>query len=131
MSVKPQMSPDSQPYWDGFEEGRVRLPECTACGHVHLPPGPVCPKCFGPDLRWIDASGKGTISTFVVVRRAYFPDFEPPYPVVQAQLAEGPRMTGLMNAADIDRLVIGARVEIDFARAPNGMTLPYFRLIDA
>ena len=127
MTVKPTMSPDSLPLWQGYEEHVIRLPHCTDCGHNHLPPGPICPLCFSNRLEWITASGRGTVSTWVVVQRKYFEDFDPPYVVAQIQLAEGPRLTAAMDIADVDRVAIGMPVEADYQTAPNGMTLPVFR----
>jgi uncharacterized OB-fold protein len=130
MTVKPATSPDSLPLWEGYEQHVLRLPRCRACGHHHLPPGPVCPLCFSNDLEWIVASGRGVVSTWVVVQRKYFEDFDPPYPVVQIQLEEGPRLTAGLRPAELERIEIGAAVEVTFETGPNGMTLPVFRLLD-
>lgn len=130
MTVRPMTSPDSEPLWRGYEEGVIRLPRCEACGHHHLPPGPVCPRCLGEALSWRIASGRGVVSTWVVVRRRFFADLEPPYVVVQVELEEGPRLTAGMPMDDLPTLRIGLPVAATFARSGNGMVLPVFRPAD-
>ena len=34
------------PFWAAAREKRLAMPACDDCGHVHFPPGPVCPKCL-------------------------------------------------------------------------------------
>lgn len=130
MTARPMMSPDSEPLWNGYTEGEIRLPRCVACGHCHLPPGPVCPICFGDELTWHVASGCGVVSTWVVVRRKYFEDFDPPYVVVQVELEEGPRLTANMPIDDLPSIRIGLPVVATFELAANGMVLPLFHPAD-
>ncbi len=127
---RPRISPDNKPFWDGVEAGHLRLPSCTSCGKPHLPPGPVCPFCFSPELEWIEASGKGTISTWTIVHKVWFPVFADrvPYNVIQVELDEGPRLTARLVENDGPPRV-GQRVSILFERIEEGLTLPAFRPI--
>ena len=127
MSVTPVISADSAPLWKGFEALELRLPHCLGCGRAHLPPGPVCPFCLSTGLEWRRASGRGNISTWVVVHRKYFADFDPPYIVVQVELDEGPRLTANMPLAELPIVRMGLPVQASFETAPNGMILPMFR----
>jgi uncharacterized protein len=129
---RPRISPDNRPFWEGCLAGEIRLPFCVACGRPHLPPGPVCPFCFSDQLEWRSASGKGWISTWTVVHKAWFPAFadQVPYNVVQVELDEGPRLTtNIVNPGEAG-LVIGARVEVTFERIDDGLALPRFRLME-
>ena len=126
MTVTPIISADSAPLWDGYVEGVIRIPSCDSCGHHHLPPGPVCPKCFGDALTWRIASGRGAVSSWVVIHRKYFEDFTPPYLVVQVELDEGPRLTAAMNIEDLPAIRLGSRVYATCTKALNGMVLPVF-----
>jgi uncharacterized OB-fold protein len=125
----PRVTPDSQPFWDALRDRRLLLPYCAACGKPHLPPGPVCPFCFADRLEWRAASGRGTVSTWTVVHKAWFPAFaaDLPYNVVQVELAEGPRLTANVVGLPNDRLRVGLPVTIDFDEAREGITLPRFR----
>jgi len=124
----PRVSPDNRPFWDGCKQHELRLPFCAACGKPHLPPGPVCPFCFGDRLDWRPASGRGTVTSFTVVHQPWFPAFkaELPYNIVQVELAEGPRLTASLVGANAD-LRVGLPVEVVFDDVTPDVTLPRFR----
>ena len=126
---RPRIGPDSAPFWQGCREHRLLLPTCTACGKPHLPPGPVCPFCFADAIQWKQASGRGRISTWTMVHKAWFPAFaaEKPYNVVQVELDEGPRLTSNLVGATPS---IGQRVEIVFDDVDAELTLHRFRVTD-
>ena len=122
----PRIGADSAPFWAATREGRLRLPFCEACGRPHLPPGPICPFCLSDAIAWRDASGRGRITTFTVVHKAWFPSFaaDLPYNVVQVELEEGPRLTAnLLGAAP----AIGMAVETVFDAVTPEVTLPRFK----
>ena len=75
MKPLPRITPDSEPFYKGLREKRLLLPYCRDCGQPHLPPGPVCPACFSDRLEWREASGRGRVSTWTVVHKAWFPAF--------------------------------------------------------
>ncbi len=125
----PRLSPDNEPFWEACRAGELRLPTCEECDKPHLPPGPVCPFCFGAKLAWRKASGRGRISSFTVVHKAWFPSFrdEIPYNVIQVELEEGPRLTANLVQATPEELRIGQAVEILFDKINDSITLPRFR----
>lgn len=82
MSRKPFTTADSAPLWDGYEEGVLRLPYGKTTGKAFLPPSPVSPYDLDEEIEWREASGRGRIATYVVVRRQYFKALPPPYVVV-------------------------------------------------
>ena len=128
---RPTIGPDNTPFWQGCREHRLLLPFCRACGKAHLPPGPVCPFCFADAIEWRPASGRGRISTWTRVHKAWFPAFagEVPYNVVQVELDEGPRLTSQLVGARNEPIAIGARVEVVFTDVENDLTLHTFRII--
>jgi uncharacterized OB-fold protein len=129
----PRITPDSEPFWDALRAHRLMLPFCDECGKAHLPPGPVCPTCFSDRLEWRVASGRGRISTWTVVHKAWFPAFadDVPYNVVQVELDEGPRLTASVVGLPNDRLAVGLRVAIDYDDVTPEITLPRFRPVEA
>ena len=129
----PRITPDSEPFWNALRERKLVLPYCSDCGVPHLPPGPVCPACFSDRLEWRPASGRGRISTWTVVHKAWFPAFaaDVPYNVVQVELDEGPRLTASVVGLPNDRLAVGLAVAIDFDEVRDGITLPRFRPADS
>jgi uncharacterized protein len=125
----PHIGPDTARFWAAAREGRLSLPVCNACRHPHWPPGPVCPFCFGDELTWRDMSGRGTISTFTIVHRDWYPAFmvNGPYNVIQVELEEGPRLTASLVDAPPDGPRIGMPVEAVFDAVTPEVTLPRFR----
>lgn len=125
---RPRISPDNAPFWEGCNAGRLLLPRCMDCGRFHLPPGPVCPFCFSPKLEWVEARGIGTISTWTVVHKVWFPIFADrvPYNVIQVELDEGPRLTARLIDSDAPPSV-GQRVSVAFERIDEELALPVFR----
>ena len=108
----PRITADNAQFFEGLKAGQLRLQRCTDCERFHVPPGPVCPYCFSEAVEWKATSGHGTVSSWVVVHKAWFPAFEAeiPYNVVQVELDEGPRLTA--NVIDVapDELAVGMRV---------------------
>jgi uncharacterized OB-fold protein len=125
----PRVTPDTQPFWDALRAHRLELPYCRDCGKPHLPAGPVCPFCFSERLEWRPAGGRGRISTWTVVHKAWFPAFaaDVPYNVVQVELDEGPRLTASVVGLANHRLAVGLPVVIDFDDVVPEVTLPRFR----
>jgi uncharacterized OB-fold protein len=127
----PRIGPDTAPFWAATRAGEFRLPFCTACDKAHWPAGPVCPFCFADTIVWRRASGRGTVSTFTMVHKAWFPAFvaEIPYNVIQVELTEGPRMTANLVDAPAGGPRIGMPVEVVFDAVTPEITLPRFRPI--
>jgi len=125
----PRITPDSRPFWDACRRHEWMLPFCVDCGRAHLPPGPVCPHCFSPDLQWRVASGRGTVSSWVLVHKAWLSSFakELPYNVIQIELEEGPRLTASFIGDGPHRLAVGLRVVVDYDDVGPDLTLPRFR----
>jgi uncharacterized OB-fold protein len=107
------------------------LPTCRGCGKAHLPPAPVCPFCFSGEIAWQEASGRGRISTWTRVHKAWFPAFkdETPYNVVQVELDEGPRLTSRIVGGADQKIQIGQPVEVVFTDIDEGLTLHGFQMI--
>lgn len=97
----PRITADNVAFFDGLKARELRLQRCKDCERFHYPPGPVCPYCFSEAVEWTTISGRGTVSSWVVVHKAWFPAFEAeiPYNVVQVELEEGPRLTA--NVIDV------------------------------
>ncbi len=128
----PRITPDTQPFWDALRSRKLVLPYCSDCGRPHLPPGPVCPNCFSDRLEWRPVSGRGRVSTWTVVHKAWFPAFagDVPYNVVQVELDEGPRLTTSVVGAPNERLAVGLAVVADFDDVREDVTLLRFRPAD-
>jgi uncharacterized OB-fold protein len=94
--VRPAITPDTRPYYDGLREGMLVLPECEDCGWVGPPAGVCCLWCGSVKRSWRRSTGAGIVHSWVRYHRAYLPEFEVlvPYAVVAARLEEGPVLFG-------------------------------------
>jgi len=118
----PAVNPETRPFWDAAREGRFLVPFCAACGKAHWYPRAICPFCAGDKVEWREASGKGTIYTFSVMRRV-----KEPYAIAHVTLAEGPTMlTNIVNC-DFDKLHIGQPVAVVFQETEGGPPVPMFK----
>jgi uncharacterized OB-fold protein len=105
------------PYFEGAARGELVIPRCDACGDYVWYPEEACPR-DGGTLTWRPVSGRGSLFTWAVVRRAFLPAFEDRVPFVTAlvALAEDPSVrlcTYIVDAAP-DALVADAPVVVTF-----------------
>jgi len=101
--------PHSKPFWDASENGRLLLPLCADCDRFHWYPRPFCPHCYSFNIKWHEASGKGTVHTSSLMRRA-----KEPYIVAAVELEEGPIILSNIMSDDFSKAAIGARVTVGF-----------------
>lgn len=127
---RPTPSPASESFWAATAEHRFLVQRCRACATAQFYPRPTCTTCGSTDLADEDASGRGTLHTFTVARRATHPAFEGAEPAVIAivELAEGPRVTTNLVGCDVDAVRIGTPVELVWDEPDeHGICLPLWR----
>jgi uncharacterized OB-fold protein len=107
----PALDPHNRPF---FTSGRIALQECAKCATVQHPPEEVCHSCQGTEFSTLDAEGRGTIYSFVVVHHAANPALADrvPYTVVLVSLDDlpGVRIVGNLIGPSPDRVRIGLPV---------------------
>jgi uncharacterized OB-fold protein len=105
--------------------------KCPTCGKVYVPPRSHCPVDFARMSEWVDLSGKGSLSTYTIVRyqEPYLPK-EPPfaYGVIQLDGAD----TGIahfLGQVDLDKIKVGMRLEPVFKEEREGsiLDIDYFK----
>ncbi|MGB3121981.1 MAG: zinc ribbon domain-containing protein, partial [Verrucomicrobiales bacterium] len=69
----PHPTPISAHYWESLNEGKLTIQKCTACGSLQHYPRPFCLNCLSSDLEWERVSGRATLFSFTIVRRAASP----------------------------------------------------------
>jgi uncharacterized OB-fold protein len=116
------------PFWEGAAEGRLLYQECPECGHRQFYPRAICTACGG-DPAWAEASGRGTVHTYTIVRQYGAPPFkdELPYVVAMIELDEGVRMMGNVTDCPVDRVHVGMPVEAYAVAAADGVGVPFWR----
>ena len=125
----PVPSPESAPFWEGCRKHELLLQRCTRCEQVTFLPTARCPRCLSPSLAWTKSSGRGTVYSFVVYRRAYHPGLKDqlPYVVALVELAEGPRLISNLVDCDPKSVRCDMSVEVVFDDATENVTLYKFR----
>lgn len=124
---KPVIDQESQPYWDGAREHKLLVQRCAGCGQHVFYPRVYCPHCHGDELTWIQASGRGTVYSLTVVRRAAGPAFadDVPYVIGLIDLEEGVRLLSRIQVSDPDDARIGMAVQVAFEDFDD-LSLPVF-----
>lgn len=115
-----EMTAETAPYWTAVGKGKLVLPRCQSCGHVIWYPRTFCPRCGSADVEWIEASGRGTIYSYTVVRQSQgrFAGAVP-YVLAYVELEEGPRV--LTNiTGEMEGLAVGDDVKAFFDPVPEG-----------
>jgi uncharacterized OB-fold protein len=123
--IEPQPTPETQVFWDAAKEGRFLTKHCRSCGRSHWYPRSHCPFCASPDTEWMEASGRGVIYSYSVMRRA-----KPTYVMAYVTLEEGPTMMTNLVDCDPDTLKIGDAVSVCFVQTAEKHALPMFRPIE-
>ena len=117
----PLVSVENEAFWSAAKQGRFTVPTCAACGKAHWYPRAICPFCSSDKVEWRAASGKGTIYTYSVMRRAPIP-----YAIAYVTLAEGPTMMTNIVDCDLDGIRIGQAVKLVFKPSDGGPPVPMF-----
>jgi len=128
---KPLPRPDAltAPFWAAAKQNRLLLQHCPSCGDLRFPPSPVCPRCLADGQDWVEASGQGTLESWIDMHRAYWDGYKDdlPYRVCLVRLAEGPLLvSNLLEYTDDLRL--GQPVKVVFDTVTEDVTLPKFTL---
>jgi uncharacterized protein len=125
----PVVNPWAKPFWDAAREKRLVIQKCSDCGKTIFYPRIACPDCFSDHVKWVEASGKGSIYTFTVVKNnapsAFIQDI--PYVVAVIRLDEGVQMLSNVVDCDPETLHCDMLVEVVFEKLTTEFTLPKFR----
>ncbi|GGX92907.1 bifunctional MaoC family dehydratase N-terminal/OB-fold nucleic acid binding domain-containing protein [Streptomyces hiroshimensis] len=124
---RPVVNRDNAPFWEGVAAHKLLIQRCAACGALRFPWLPGCGRCGSPEWGTVEASGSGTVYSYVVMHHPPFPAFDPPYAVALVELAEGVRMISSITGVPHDGVRIGMSVELEFIRVDAGWELPVFR----
>ena len=123
----PGVSDDNRFFWEGLKEGKLLIQRCKSCGDLHHPPGPVCPKCHSFDWDTVEASGQGTVYSFVVMHYPEVPPFDHPNPIGLVELQEGVRLIAQLVGVKPGEVQIGQKVQVEFNTFDGDLTLAQFR----
>jgi uncharacterized OB-fold protein len=121
------MSPDTRFFWDGLKEHRLLVQRCSSCGTLRHPPRPMCPSCNALGWDAVEASGRGTLHSFVLPRHPPMPFMEDGYIVALVELEEGTRLVSNLCDVAPEDASIGMAVEVFYVEFEDGLVLHQFR----
>lgn len=114
-------------------EKKLMASRCHQCGAIELPPRPICTKCNGHEIEWVELAGKGKIVSFTVIgvgpwtmiSEGY--DREHPYCSGIIEVEEGPRISTQILGVDVNKpenIKIGTPVTADFVERGSFSLVP-------
>jgi uncharacterized protein len=124
--LSPTVTRDTEFFWNGVKEHRLLIQRCAGCGQFRHPPRPMCPSCNSVDWNAVEASGNGTVYSFVLPRHPQFPFMEYPYIVALVELEEGTRIVSNIVGTAPEDVSIGLPVVVTFEHFDDGLVLPQF-----
>src|SRR5512145_2976466 len=84
----------TRPFFEAAARGELALPRCRECARFQWVPPERCRDCGSGRLAWEPVSGRATLFSYAVVRRALLREFAPlvPFATGIATLAEDPAL---------------------------------------
>ncbi|MET9376282.1 OB-fold domain-containing protein [Streptomyces sp. NPDC002992] len=136
---RPVINRDNAGFWEGVAAHRLLVQRCGACETLRFPWLPGCNACGSMEWDTVEASGAGTVFSYVVMHHPPFPAFTVsdgtgdtagPYAVGLIELVEGVRMVSNVVGVPYDKVRIGMPVRLEFLRVDEELELPVFRAQD-
>jgi len=123
---RPALTQDNAFFFEGAKRHQLLIQRCTACGTLRHPPRPSCARCRSFEWDAFEASGRGTIYSFVVNHYPQVPAFDYPLVVALVELEEGTRLVANVSGITRDTAEIGMAVEAGFEDFDDDLSLPVF-----
>ena len=124
--ARPVPVPDaaSQAFFDAAAEAKLLIKHCAACNRYLAPQAEFCDNCLSDAVTWKEASGRGTVYSFIINHQPGPPSFAPlvPYNIIVVELEEGPRLNSNYVGPN-DELAVDMPVKVAFEKAGD-VTVP-------
>ena len=122
------VTPVSEPYWSYLRQKELWIPRCDSCSQLVFYPREICPHCSGHKFTWERMSGRGSVYSYTVIRRPFWPEFAAisPYVLAIIELDEGIRMASNIINCPPEEVYIGMAVRATFNEDENGRKLVLF-----
>jgi uncharacterized OB-fold protein len=120
----------------GIAQGKILGQRCPSCAKVYVPPRGSCPTCAVPTTDEVQVTGKGTVTTFCIVRIPSDSLSIPPPFTCAHIILDGADLPffALIQECPFDQVRMGMRVEPVWVPkaelAPTFESIKYFRPID-
>ncbi len=119
----------SNSFYQFLSEKKLMASRCKKCQATYLPPHPICIKCYGTDMEWVEMKGSGKLAAFTAISVgptctiAEGHDRNNPYLVGIVKLDEGPKICGRIHGIDArspERIKVGTTVKVEFPEQVQG-----------
>jgi uncharacterized OB-fold protein len=110
-------------FYKYLAQGKLMAGKCTHCGKIHLPPRPLCDRCFHQTFTWLEIACTGRLVTYTVIHVApeQFQHMAP-YAVGIVELENGLKLPGMITGTK--QLQIGMTLTIDFTTCTAAQPWP-------
>lgn len=121
LSYPPRVTAFTRRFWEGLALGLFRTTRCDACHQLTFPPKPICPNCWGKDVRWEEVGADGTLYSWTRIHAgpAVF-EAELPYAVGVVDLDAGIRVACRLWPDSHKDWGCGMAVRMIALEAPDG-----------
>ena len=112
-------------FYTFLHQCKLMAGKCLKCGKVHLPPRPLCDKCYSTEFQWVEISGKGKLLTYSIIHVApqQFQSLTP-YTVGIIELEGGFKIPGMIQNLKQEQLKIGMPLTVDFGTCSTSQQWP-------
>jgi uncharacterized protein len=124
---RPALTQDNAFWFEGARQHRLLIQRCKQCGTLRHPPRPMCSECRSYEWDVVDASGRGTVYSFVVNHYPQVPAFDYPLAVGLIELEEGTRLVANVIGVEPGDIRVGMPVEVEWVDHDADLSLPAFR----
>jgi uncharacterized OB-fold protein len=116
-------------YEQYLKEERLMGSKCKKCNALFVPPRPICIKCHGEEMEWVQMKGKGTLAAFTCITIG--PSFmieegynrKNPYCSGVVELEEGARVDARLEGVDAKNpgnILVGMPLTVKFLHRGEG-----------
>jgi len=123
---RPAVNPDNAFWFEAAKQHRLVVQRCTSCDTLRHPPGPQCPHCQSFDWDTVEASGRGTLYSWVVAHHPRHPAFDYPLLIAVVELEEGTRLITNLTGVAPEDVRIGMPLVVEWHDADPDLALPLF-----
>lgn len=111
----PEPNPETEAFWAACNDGKLMIGKCNDTGKTYWYPRALSPFTLSDNTTSVQASGKGQIYSYSVMRRS--PE---PYCIAYVTLDEGTTMMTNIVDCDFDSLKVGQAVKLVFKDTEGG-----------
>ena len=120
---------NSASFYQFLTEKKLMASRCKKCQALYLPPHPICIKCHGNEMEWVEMKGKGKLAAFTAIAVGQSCTIEEgysrdnPYLVGIVELDEGPKISGRILGIDAkksENIKMGTPLTVEFTEQGEG-----------